>query len=93
MIETLTAMGYREVTAEQVTQAGLIVPNESDVPDAAGAPGQGYQPPTVGESGVAAGTAMAGKPGAAGANPNQLFEPDPTKPAPLGDAGRRKLVT
>jgi len=90
VIETLRAMGYREVTMAELGAAGLPVPVEDEVPDAmAGGPGKGYQPPQDGESGVLMGTAMAG--GRGRADVNQLFEPDPSSPPP-GDAGRRKLV-
>ena len=91
VIETLRAMGYREVTAEQLLQAGLTVPNEDDVPDAP-VPGQGYQAPSATGS-MEPGAAMAGKPDRKGADPNLLFQPDPMQPEPPGDAGRRKLVT
>ena len=95
VIKTLRAMGYREVSAEQILQAGLTVPSEDDVPDAAGQPGAGYQPLSADGSmgGVMPGTAMAGKPDHKGADANQLFEPDPSLPEPPGDAGRRKLVS
>ena len=91
VIENLTAMGYREVTADEINGAGLHVPSETDVPDAmpGGAPGRGYTQP--GESKVVAGTAMAGHADRMGGDGNDLFEPDPAQP-PLGDAGRRKLV-
>lgn len=93
VIETLRAMGYREVTAEEVNAAGLPVPSEDEVPDAlaAGQPHVGYQAPGAGESGLQPGTATAGKPPQAGVDASQLFEPTPGA-APPGDAGRRKLV-
>jgi hypothetical protein len=85
VISTLHAMGYREVTAEQIVAAGLPVPGVDDTPDE---PGRGYQP---GELGLQPGTAMAGQPERNGADASHLFEPDPMLPAPPGDAGR-KLV-
>jgi hypothetical protein len=91
VIDTLKAMGYREVTAEDVSAAGLPVPTEDEVPDAlATGPGTGYQPPVQGESGVQPGVATAGRP-PAGPDASQLFEPAPGA-IPPGDAGRRKLV-
>lgn len=93
VIKTLTAMGYREVTADDINSAGLYVPSERDVPDAmpGGAPGRGYTQPDAGESGMMVGTAMAGHADRTGGDANQLFEPDPAQPPP-GDDGRRKLI-
>jgi hypothetical protein len=92
VIETLMAMGYRQVTVDELARAGLPVPSVSDVPDAmpAGVPGRGYTQP--GESGVMDGAAMRDGGGPRlGGDANQLFEPDPSAPPP-GDAGRRKLI-
>ena len=94
VIDTLKAMGYREVSADEINSAGLHLPSVDDVPDAmpGGAPGRGYQPPVQGESGVVGGAAMmAGHADRMGGDANQLFEPDPASPPP-GDAGRRKLI-
>ena len=89
VIETLRAMGYREVTADQITQAGLTVPGVKDVHDA-GTPGLGYR--EAGPGG--AGTAMAGGPGPGERQTTEqrkgLFEPGGALPEP--PPGGRKLV-
>jgi len=89
VIEVLREMGYREVTADQITQAGLTVPGVKDVHDA-GTPGLGYR--EAGPGG--AGTAMAGGPGPGERQTTEqrkgLFEPGGALPEP--PPGGRKLV-
>jgi len=91
VIETLREMGYREVTADQIIQAGLTVPGVKDVHDA-GTPGLGYR--EAGNAPAGTGTAMAGAgPDAQTAEQRKgLFAPDENGLPEPPPGGSRKLV-
>lgn len=85
VIKRLDAMGYRQVSRDEVSQAGLNVPNPKD---ATRTPGKGYT--HDGEGRPATAMPLPGQ-DATGINENPLFDPKDYPDGPAG-AGKRSLV-